>query len=174
MLQPQDHAQTLKVMQAGDGSDRALDHLASMLGVQAEMKAAKVSMLEVKADMLPHDVCRSLCIGPRFGGQGKPTETVCRRRLATFGGQERCEEGAVLQSENSVAIPTTNCGLFEWQVKEDLFELDRRHRDSHSMMLDVKRINAAADLEVRKLAAEVNKIGVTRLRFSAGRCNQRA
>ena len=69
-------------------------------------------------------------------------------------------------------LPTA--AFFEWQVKEDLFELDRRHRDSHSMMLDVKRINAAADLEVRKLAAEVNKIGVTRLRFSAGRCNQRA
>ena len=41
------------------------------------MKAAKVSMLEVKADMPLHVVCSSLCIGHGFGGQGKPTETVC-------------------------------------------------------------------------------------------------
>ena len=83
-------------------------------------------------------------------------------------GQEGGEEGALLQSANS------DLPLAEWQVKEDLFELDRRHRESHSMMLDVKRINAAADLEVRKLAVEVNNVGVTRLRFSAGRCNQLA
>ncbi|CAE7665287.1 unnamed protein product [Symbiodinium sp. KB8] len=94
--QLQDHAQTLKVM-------------------QAEMKAAKVSMLEVKENQQKQfaDVDSQLCAGKKEAKK----------------------------------------------VKEDLFELDRRHRESHSMMLDVKRINAAADLEVRKLAVEVNNVG---------------
>mmetsp|Transcript_61776 Transcript_61776/g.128118 ORF Transcript_61776/g.128118 Transcript_61776/m.128118 type:complete len:546 (-) Transcript_61776:18-1655(-) len=94
--QLQDHAQTLKVM-------------------QAEMKAAKVSMLEVK--------------------------------------ENQQKQFADVDSQLSAVKKDAK------KVKEDLFELDRRHRDSHSMMLDVKQINAAADLEVRKLAAEVNKIG---------------
>ena len=48
------------------------------------------------------------------------------------------------------------------QVKEEVFQLDGRHRESHAMMLDVKSIIAAMDLEVKRLAAEVASVGVAR------------
>ena len=58
--------------------------------------------------------------------------------------------------------------LGEREVKDEVFQLDRRHRESHSMMLDVKRINAAVDLEVKRLTAEVANVGDTR--FSKWGC----
>ncbi|CAE7247935.1 unnamed protein product [Symbiodinium natans] len=93
--QLQDHSQTLKVM-------------------KADLKATKMSMLEVR--------------------------------------ENQQKQFADVDSQLTAAKKDAQ------KVKDDVFQLDRRHRESHSMMLDVKRINGAADLEVRRLAGELAKL----------------